>query len=557
MTYNMLPTSGEQLVDYLLAREEEGMGATVPLSVGKGVAWFERLGGFDPDTWMSSSPLVETVVRDLLRKLEEGAPPRKRAPRMLSAFIPALEKIVVSRSKSAHLRAGAWVKLLKIWSSLRFDDVAHMRREAIQSYDGKLSGLMRRTKTTGGGKRVKELPFHVSENAWVEHEGWLKAGQEALGRAVGGSYQLLVPAGCSRGAAVGDYVMSYQEAVAWTTEVMQEMKDPGGNRLIPHGWERFWTEHSERATLSSGLAAIGVQKPDRDLLGRWKPEGSDQYVRTYNAAVSRMQAMYAEHVRLGKGYTAYDEGAVLEELKAWLCEKWLVDSKEANAAVDAWKERLKPWETFAEMLEKKAPGSVEKPAPSPAQSGTEADSSSSSESSEDDRDQEQKKRKVDRLESERAEGYLVVYNRIDRGKLHRSGKFGCWMAKQRRFKKATEFEVCPGEDQYSSRCRLCWQELKAVASSSDSEDEITECAEGAGALQAADEWEAGQYRHRKLSLHPEPEEQGRRQVVMYRMTCGTTDAVATGKGLQLYLQRGVWSSHISVVVIWGRTPGRV
>jgi hypothetical protein len=58
------------------------------------------------------------------------------------------------------------------------------------------------------------------------------------------------------------------------------LKDAGGNALIPHGWERFWTEHSERATLSSGLAALGVQKPERDLLGRWKPEGSDQYART-------------------------------------------------------------------------------------------------------------------------------------------------------------------------------------------------------------------------------------------------------------------------------------
>lgn len=279
-TYGKLPTSGEQLVDYLLAREEEGMGASVPLSVGKGVACFEKLGGFSQDTWMASNPLVEAVVRDLLRKLEEGAPPRRRAPRMLSAFIPALEKLVVSRAKPPMIRVGAWVKLLKIWGSLRFDDLAHMRQEALCSYDGKLSGLMKRTKTTGGGKRVKELPFHVSEHAWAVHEKWLTVGLEVLSRALGDTYELLVPAGCSRGAAVGDYIMSYQEAVAWSTEVMQELKDAGGNALIPHGWERFWTEHSERATLSSGLAALGVQKPERDLLGRWKPEGSDQYART-------------------------------------------------------------------------------------------------------------------------------------------------------------------------------------------------------------------------------------------------------------------------------------
>lgn len=107
---------------------------------------------------------------------------------------------------------------------------------------------------------MKELPFHVSEHAWAVHEKWLTVGLEVLSRALGDTYELLVPAGWSRGAAVGDYIMSYQEAVAWSTEVMQELKDAGGNALIPHGWERFWTEHSERATLSSGLAALGVHK---------------------------------------------------------------------------------------------------------------------------------------------------------------------------------------------------------------------------------------------------------------------------------------------------------
>ena len=35
-----VPRQPSQLVDYLLAREEEGMGASVPLSVSKAVSWF-------------------------------------------------------------------------------------------------------------------------------------------------------------------------------------------------------------------------------------------------------------------------------------------------------------------------------------------------------------------------------------------------------------------------------------------------------------------------------------------------------------------------------------
>lgn len=77
--------------------------------------------------------------------------------------------------------------------------------------------------------------------------------------------------------------------VAVSTEVMSRLRSSDGSRLIPDGWERFWTEHSERTTMSSGLAALGVLKDERHMLGRWKPKGSDQYVRTYNMAVSKMQ----------------------------------------------------------------------------------------------------------------------------------------------------------------------------------------------------------------------------------------------------------------------------
>lgn len=50
-------------------REEEGMGASVPLSVSKVVSWMGKTAGFDREEWHDQDPLVE-VVRDLLEKLE-------------------------------------------------------------------------------------------------------------------------------------------------------------------------------------------------------------------------------------------------------------------------------------------------------------------------------------------------------------------------------------------------------------------------------------------------------------------------------------------------------
>lgn len=55
-----------------------------------------------------------------------------------------------------------------------------------------------------------------------------------------------------------------------------------------------------------------------------------------------------------RGYEAFDEGAVLEGLKMWLCETWDVDAGEANAAIEAWKKKLAPWPGFADQVKRGA-----------------------------------------------------------------------------------------------------------------------------------------------------------------------------------------------------------
>ena len=69
-----LPGCMGQLSGEQLSGEEEGMGASVPLSVSKVVSWMGKTAGFDREEWHDQDPLVE-VVRDLLKKLE--SPPKK------------------------------------------------------------------------------------------------------------------------------------------------------------------------------------------------------------------------------------------------------------------------------------------------------------------------------------------------------------------------------------------------------------------------------------------------------------------------------------------------
>lgn len=113
------------------------------------------------------------VVKELIRKLEEKAPPVKRAPRWPSCFIAPMETIVVDEEQSLPTRICAWFKLVKLWASIRFDDLAHIRTSDLKLYDG---GLMRQTKNTGAGKRVRELPIFIGDGAYALHEDWITVG---------------------------------------------------------------------------------------------------------------------------------------------------------------------------------------------------------------------------------------------------------------------------------------------------------------------------------------------------------------------------------------------
>ena len=56
--------------------------------------------------------------------------------------------------------------------------------------------------------------------------------------------------------------------------------EDGAGSLLSAGVERFWTEHSERATLPSWVTALKAFPAEWvDFLGRWSARQSDSYVR--------------------------------------------------------------------------------------------------------------------------------------------------------------------------------------------------------------------------------------------------------------------------------------
>ena len=450
------------LVDYMYAREEEGMGASIPLAVSTAVAWFEKTAGTPEDEMLMNQQFPQLVMKELTRKLEMKAPPVRRAPRWLGCFIAPMETLVVDSAVSFDVRVCAWFKLIKMWASMRFDDAAHLKTSEIRFYDGQLIRMMHQSKTTGAGKRVRELPIYIAKEAYVVHEDWLAVGFDFVKLQMPRDRTYVFPEGCFYGTAYGASHVTYAEAVAGSSKTLALLEGYNG-RLIPSGWERFWSEHSERATLPSGLAALGVDKSDRDLLGRWCPEGSDVYVRTYNAIVKKMQKRIVVVLRSETAYGDLDEGSILEELKVWLHEKWTVPEDQADRVVEAWKEKIG------------AKGIRPAPIQLSDEDTTIYDGSQSEKEGSGTANKGAKRRRMsEALEEEREGGYVVVYRRAGRGTLHRLGEKGCWMARKRAFLRSETHKDLPEPEEYTLRCKLCWSggDEQLSESTSDSQDEL-------------------------------------------------------------------------------------
>ena len=140
---------------------------------------------------------------------------------------------------------------------------------------GRLYTLLRRTKTTAATRRIKELPVCVSEKAFFEDPSWLAEGFELLRQAT-------------------SETTSYPGSRATAPWRGRWLATPTRWRLRSTSWRwlgyRLWSgpigRNSERTVLPTGLSLKPIPPADRDMLGRWKPEGSDIYMRAYGGRVA-------------------------------------------------------------------------------------------------------------------------------------------------------------------------------------------------------------------------------------------------------------------------------
>ena len=121
---------------------------------------------------------------------------------------------------------------------------------------------------------------------------------------------------------------SYGDVVVATAAVLARIG-------IPAAVQGYWTEHSERSILPTALAILGVTDSEKDILGKWKPEGSDTYVRSYGG---RVQSRYATAARDDNHYSLLDEREIAANLLDWLQDRRKLGEEASKAPlVHMWK----------------------------------------------------------------------------------------------------------------------------------------------------------------------------------------------------------------------------
>jgi len=485
------PRTVLHLVEYLQARADEPCGLSVLEGVASGYAFMEDACGYPRGQRLVDTPLFDSYLKELIAGYAvAGKEPLRQAPRYPLCLVLALEREVVDEEVAACYRCHAWWHLLALWAALRFDDHRGLSPSGIQLTQRGLEAVLTRTKTTGPGKRISELPLIVGFEAYLREPTWLATGW-ALWKSQAPfvrDFFLVKPAACLN--ATLPIELSYEQSSRLSRAVLAGLpRESDVLQTLAEPVVGLFTQHSARCWLSSMAALVQVPEADLSYLGRWSPSTAKGYVRTAIEVVARVQACVARRLRadIGSGSSVFlgEQSAYLEMRKELLRRKFeekLIDDHFGE--LQAWTVQLAAecpegaglWDGPVSViacpvedlqLGEDAPveeedGEERGPAASPTPPCLPAGSAPA----------DPQLPIEDASQGPPTAGYVVSLSRTDWRRLHRIG--GCSRHPGVHYLK---FELLglerPAPDAYDDFCRQCWK-TGAPEEPSDDEDSETD-----------------------------------------------------------------------------------
>ena len=336
------PLEARQVLDYLDISWEGSAPRTFYKNFLTALTFFETAGERVEAERLSSDPAIINAIselatrRALLMTQAEREEPTgtKLAPPLLLAQLAALERRVTDTAAPVYSRLYAWIKLLRHWTSMRWDDTSGVVPSELHMRARGLAGRLVRSKTSGRDKKVKILPLYVAKGAHLVTP-WLEAGLALLQEGpLAYSRDYLVPLPTEDLSGTCGLRAVYADAVGLSRALLSSLRQLDSEEaLIAPIAARFWTEHSDRTGCTGWCASLGVSTERRGFLGRWAVTASaDTYVRTAFREVENLQLLAAQAGRLSLhgGPDFFGEEVILEQLG-----EFLRSSGVAPSAVDA------------------------------------------------------------------------------------------------------------------------------------------------------------------------------------------------------------------------------
>ena len=310
-------TEPRDFYDLVASRLSEPCGRHVPRALLTSIGFIEQAAEVDEGARLSRNP----GVRNFLREVESSAGwktgriTKKASPYPLMVVL-ALEDTVMRKEEKSYARWYAWLKLVKLWAALRWDDVQGVPNPAlVMRTDGTLVGKITRSKTTGVGKKVEVMNFYISGQAYFLQPEWLLTGWTLNGwmSAQSGMTErdYLAPLANQHLTGFRRAMTKYSDATSMTRALLCRLRvdvratekdtdlagiDP--TLVFPEAIG-FWSEHSERGTMNTWMQMAGVPPEVRRMVGRWSVSQEEEYLRNLEASVTGAQQKVAQMVQEG------------------------------------------------------------------------------------------------------------------------------------------------------------------------------------------------------------------------------------------------------------------
>ena len=252
-------------------------------------------------------------------------------------------ELYVCSGRPAFMRAFAWYRLFRTWAVLRMDDTKGIPPATVRMGQYVLSASLVRSKTTGPGRKVGELPVVVDRTLSLSGLPWLLEGYK-LWRSEPFSFarDYFLPRASEDFEKPISRMASYADAAGYSRALLGDLPDvvarstgtgfeEVSRKLFSPAGVAFWTEHSDRKFLPTHAAAFGVEKSRRDFCGRWRPDASDDYVASAQNVVAGVQREVAK--AFGGADTRLDEGELFAAYGAFLVEQANFSEEEAKGFV--------------------------------------------------------------------------------------------------------------------------------------------------------------------------------------------------------------------------------